>query len=158
MFWKKIRIGQDNECWLWTGSLTSWGYGDCHYGGRRTNASRIAYIITYGEIPEGFVVCHSCDTPACCNPKHLWVGTQADNLRDCRVKGRARYLTGAMHHRSTAKLTPELVQQSKALYASGISQTRIALLFGVHSSTISRAVRGDKWSHLTSSDNALETP
>lgn len=146
--WNKVRKGGQDECWPWTGGLNKWGYGACLHQGRQRNASRAAYIETYGEIDQKLVVCHRCDNPACCNPAHLFLGTVADNLRDCREKGRQRYLTGKAHHRSAAKLTEEQVLQARARYAAGEKQTVIAAEFGVHSSNLSRAIRGRIWRHV----------
>ena len=147
-FWAKVKTGTAFDCWPWTGALNTWGYGDVLYKGRRSNASRVAYLLSGGKVPKGLVVCHRCDNPACCNPKHLWVGTQAENLKDCRDKGRARVLSGEEHPRPTAKLTPKQVMDAKRAYANGTTQTALGLKYGVHSSTISRAVRGEKWAHL----------
>lgn len=137
-----------DRCWPWTGPVNTWGYGDATLGGKRLNASRAAFLTYHGRIDEGLVVCHRCDNPICCNPEHLYAATQAENLADCRRKGRQRYRTGASHHRVGAKLTPELVKQARELYAQGITQVEIGKRFGVHSSVISRAVRGEYWSHV----------
>jgi IS30 family transposase len=74
------------------------------------------------------------------------VATQAENVRDCREKGRAVYLRGVEHHRACAKLTPEqIIEARTAYFVAGETQTAIAARLGVHSSTISRAVRGERW-------------
>jgi hypothetical protein len=146
--WARVeRLGQ-GDCWLWTGSINTWGYGACAWNGKSTNASRAAWESVNGPAPAGHVICHRCDRPACCNPAHLWAGTQAENLADCRAKGRQVYRTGADHHRASAKLTPDLVRQARELYATGTTQTEIGRRFGVHSSVVSRAVRGERWSHV----------
>lgn len=90
-FWAKVdrRAG----CWLWTGATVK-GYGQVHLrrgpGGRQHTvyAHRLAWTITNGPIHGALQVCHHCDTPLCCNPKHLFLGTQQDNLTDARRKGR----------------------------------------------------------------------
>ncbi len=146
--WHKVTVSGNDDCWNWNGSINKWGYGDCLYMGRRMNASRAAFISTNGIIDKGLVVCHRCDNPACCNPSHLFAATQAENLKDCRDKGRQRYKYGKSHHRSSAKLTEEMVIEAKRLYASGVSQSQIAREWGVHSSTISRCVRGEDWSYI----------
>lgn len=114
------------------------------------NASRAAYLEHFGEIAAGLVVCHRCDNPICCNPAHLFAATQAENLADCRAKGRARgqYEAGTAHPRHTAKLTDDMVREARALYAAGVRQTEIGRRFGIHSSVISRAIRGQCWGHV----------
>jgi ribosome-binding protein aMBF1 (putative translation factor) len=144
--WLRVDCKGPDECWPWRGSKNCWGYGQCSLDGRTVNASRAAYITAKG--PSGLVVCHQCDNPACCNPAHLFAATQAENLADCRAKGRQRYRFGADHHRVGAKLTPELVREARRLYASGVSQSEIGRRWGIHSSVISRAVRGENWSHV----------
>jgi len=146
--WEKVRRGDESECWPWLGSLNSWGYGDCALGDKAVNASRAAYAAAHGDIPAGLVICHRCDNPACCNPAHLFAATQAENLADCRRKGRSRgqFRAGDRHPKHTAKLTPELVVEARRLYAAGTSQSEIGRRWGIHSSTISRAVRGENWS------------
>lgn len=146
--WDRVDKRGEDDCWEWTGSRNRWGYGACQYGGKCVNASRAAYIDSFGEILGGLVVCHKCDNPACCNPRHLFAAAQADNLTDCRNKGRARYLYGSGHPRPTAKLSEDDVRLAKKLYASGVTQTSIARQMGVNSATISRAVRGYCWAHL----------
>lgn len=149
--WDRVdRCGPD-ECWPWTGSINTWGYGAVQVDGVIMNASRAAYIATHGEVPDGLVVCHKCDNPACCNPAHLFAATQAENLADCRRKGRARgqFKAGRKHPKPTAKLTPEKVQEARRLYAAGVSQSEIGRLWGIHSSTISRAIRGERWGDVS---------
>lgn len=77
-------------CWLWTGSKDKDGYGQLMLGGKRKKAHRVAYEQGRGAIPDGMSVCHKCDTPACVNPEHLFLDTQAGNVRDCRAKNRNR--------------------------------------------------------------------
>lgn len=147
--WESVDAsGGPDECWPWTKSINIWGYGDAEYLGKRMNASRAAYIDTHGSIAKGLVVCHRCDNPACCNPAHLFAATQAENLADCRRKGRQHYRRGESHHRATAKMTEEKVIEARRLYASGTTQTEIARRWGLHSSVISRAVRGESWGHV----------
>lgn len=95
-FWAKVQKGSPAECWLWTGSKVA-GYGRITVNGRLTRAHRLSWEMHNGKsIPDGAVACHLCDTPACVNPHHIWVGTQADNLRDMHSKGRAadRFIGG----------------------------------------------------------------
>lgn len=100
-FWPKVARGKDDECWLWQGQLHH-GYGRLRVGsaadGTRGHifAHRLALLLTGVEVPSGKVVMHLCDVPHCCNPAHLRVAMQADNVRDASEKGR---LKGVHDHR-----------------------------------------------------------
>ena len=87
-FWKKVAVGAEDECWLWTAAASSTGYGQMKYWKKICGAHRLAYLFSIGPIPEGLVVMHSCDNPACVNPAHLSVGTHKDNIEDRDRKGR----------------------------------------------------------------------
>ena len=89
-FWKKVDIKGPNDCWEKQGWKDCDGYRFYCYQGREWRAHRLAYTFAKGPIPEGLVVMHSCDNTACCNPAHLSVGTQADNVHDMISKGRSR--------------------------------------------------------------------
>src|SRR4051794_40427406 len=90
-FWHSIdKSAGPDACWLWRGNRTPGGYGNVSDGvaGRRTSAHRHAYQLHYQVDPGRLGVLHKCDTPACANPAHLWLGTQADNMHDAFFKGR----------------------------------------------------------------------
>lgn len=87
------KVDKSGECWLWTGACDRHGYGKFQvgFGGRAQKhyrAHRFGYEALVGPIPEGKVVCHSCDNPPCVNPAHLWLGTMKDNTQDMYRKGR----------------------------------------------------------------------
>jgi hypothetical protein len=85
------RVDKSGDCWNWTGATqTNFPYGMITHRGRNLRVHRVAYELTYGPIPNGFSVCHSCDNPRCCNPGHLFLGSHADNMADMRVKGRKK--------------------------------------------------------------------
>lgn len=79
-------------CWAWKGGITQSGYGalTLKIGGKKKtySAHRISYVIHKGEIPEGDLVCHSCDNKWCVNPDHLWVGSKRENALDAIWKGK----------------------------------------------------------------------
>lgn len=88
-FWAKV--AKTENCWNWIGRVDRDGYGRINEGGRhgkRVMAHRLSYQWAHGDIPEGMMVCHHCDTPKCVNPSHLFLGTAKDNTQDAIRKGR----------------------------------------------------------------------
>lgn len=105
-FWSKVKVGQPDDCWLWTGATTVDGYGQIagKVNGKRQPlyAHRLAWEWANGPILDGLSVLHRCDVPACVNVQHLFLGTQQDNLTDARQKGRL----DESQPRTTARFTP----------------------------------------------------
>ena len=85
-FWSNIDKSVD--CWNWTRSKKGKGYGCAWYEGKSWKANRLAWTLVNGPIPKGMDVLHKCDNPLCCNPGHLFLGTQSDNCKDMIAKGR----------------------------------------------------------------------
>lgn len=85
-FWSKVQ--KTDGCWLWQGATTGAGYGGFNIKGDLIGAHRVAYELTFGPIPDGLLVCHTCDVRHCVNPAHLFLGTHTDNMQDCKTKGR----------------------------------------------------------------------
>jgi hypothetical protein len=85
-FWAYVQ--KTASCWVWTGTQSDNGYGRIWGKGRHIKAHRFSWELHNGPIPEGMHVCHKCDTPACVNPEHLFLGTASDNMRDMVAKGR----------------------------------------------------------------------
>jgi hypothetical protein len=96
----EARLDRSGPCWLWTGTTNGVGYGQIRIDGKRWTTHRLAWTLAYGPIPEGMCVLHRCDTRACCNPEHLFLGTVADNNRDMGKKGRAGGWIGHNRHKT----------------------------------------------------------
>lgn len=147
-FWEKVVWnGDPDECWTWEGSKDRHGYGRLqkpHRGGP-ISAYRFAWELFNGPIPDDTpFVCHHCDNPSCVNPSHLFLGTQADNMADCKAKGRI-----AVGDRlPQSKLTPEDVRTIREWYPAGWTQQDLAEAFGVGQSQISNLLTGKTWSHV----------
>ena len=90
---ENIRKRKKTGCWLWTGQRKRHGYGVIKIGGIETKTHRAMWEVVNGPIPDGLCVLHRCDVPPCCNPEHLFLGTQGDNVRDCCKKGRRQWLS-----------------------------------------------------------------
>jgi hypothetical protein len=86
-FWSKVRVAGEDECWLWQAAPDDKGYGAFKYKGHMHKAHRLA-LGFFERVRRDRDVLHSCDTPACCNPAHLFQGTHSDNMKDCAAKGR----------------------------------------------------------------------
>src|ERR1017187_9683935 len=85
----------NKDCLIWTRALDKKGYGILVWKGEKNKrAHRLSYELNIGEIPKGLFICHSCDTPACINPHHLWLGTPKQNTQDMIKKGRGNFKKG----------------------------------------------------------------
>ena len=151
-FWSKVNKSEDqNACWEWQASLQNKGYGQFQHGGRAGSmylAHRIAWELTNGEIPDGLCVLHNCpngDNPKCVNPSHLFLGTQLENIKDSINK--ERYTRGEKqgHHKLTEAQVLAIRQQYKI---GNITQTKLALDFGVSRRAIGMILNRTNWNYL----------
>jgi len=146
-FWHKVRIGGPDECWPWTGHQNPKGYGVIGYRGKLFVAHRVAWMLTFGDVPVGMSICHHCDNPPCCNPSHLWAGTHAENMRDMMVKGRNHSpgLSPNTPFRETRFRWP-LVRTMRAIYATGkVSTALLGRVVGIGQSAAYNIVHNRTW-------------
>lgn len=150
----------NSGCWIWLGAVwkcRGGARGNIIVNGRPRFAYRVSYELHIGPVPDGLLVCHSCDTPICVNPDYLFVGTHADNMLDMVRKGRWRAghcksgprKAASPYHRGEtnphAKLTAE---QVRAIRASTSASTALASMYGVTRSTITHIRDGSTWRSL----------
>lgn len=153
-FQKKVQCSDsENKCWLWIASKNNKGYGHFSSHGHYITAHRFAYQAFVGAIPDGQVICHRCDNPACVNPAHLFAGTQSENILDMVAKNRRDTAKGT--RLPQAKLTPDEVIEIRCLYATGdFTQSELSQRFGVTQSMVGHIVRNRYWKHLSEQKKA----
>lgn len=150
-FLNYVIIGIEDECWLWIGATNGRGYGRLEYERVYQQAHRVSFKIFCHEIPRDINVLHNCDNTICVNPKHLFLGTQQDNVNDMIAKDRASFagdrpLIGSQHPR--ALLNEEQVRDIKKMLINGYRHRDIADHYGVARQTITNISTGQKWSHI----------
>ncbi len=148
-FWSYVQKTED--CWLWTANKTKFGYGKLKINKRTLVMHRYSYELHIGKIPEGLLVLHKCDVPACVNPDHLFVGTSADNVADRIRKGRSNNPGRNMH----GELNPcSVLTNEKVIEIRRIASNRQCTLraigeqFGVSVPCISHIITRRTWKHI----------
>jgi hypothetical protein len=147
-FWNKVSKRKNKKgCWLWTAGTQGHGYGYF-----RTNkncgcevAHRYSYVLHKGAVPPGMLVLHTCDTPRCVNPTHLFLGTHKENAIDRENKGRGV--------RNMRKLT---LAQVKKIKSSNESQSKLAVKYSVSRRTIASIQYGETWRHVSNSNTTKQ--
>lgn len=124
-FLKKINFG--DNCWLWTATKNKDGYGKYKVNGKMVYAHRFSYFLFNGVLPRDLLVCHKCDTPACVNPDHLFIGTRKDNSEDMVAKDRQSRATriGPSSENHFYKRHPELVLRGEQSSRSKLTQFQV---------------------------------
>jgi hypothetical protein len=140
-FWLMVERRGDDDCWHWLGGVGPKGYGKASLYRLVIGAHVLSWIVNTGDITNGFLVCHSCDNPTCVNPKHLFLGTHDDNMKDMDSKGRRRIC----EQHPFAKLDWDKVRDIRA---SGESSRSIANRLGVSHKAILAVRNNQTWVEL----------
>lgn len=147
--WSRAKTSGPNECWEWQGWRHPSGHGQIGRGRRGEGLAYthvVAWEVTNGPVPDGLWVLHRCDNPPCVNPRHLFLGTPADNTHDMVAK--RRHSHGEAH---ATKLSDHDVQEVRRLIAGGRTHQSLADEFGVSRSMIGHIGRFSRWA-LTEQD------
>lgn len=146
-FWQRVDVSSPDGCWNWSGAINDTGYGKACIGHQATmNAHRLAYILTFGEIPVGLFVCHKCDNRACVNPSHLFLGTAKDNIDDMMQKNRHRTNALRGEKNPAAKITGEIATTIRLKYfGGGVTMKQLGSEFGITGTQVRHIVRGIHW-------------
>ena len=155
-FWSKVDRGTPDACWLWQAGVNARGYGRIGWGDRHSVAlaHRVAWELTHGAIPAGKHVLHACDIPACVNPAHLRLGTDADNMRDMLERGRSWMqrrpeLAARGSRNGNARFTEAQVAAIRVEYAAGgVSIKALARRHRVAEYGMSLLLKRRTWRHV----------
>ena len=151
IFRSHVDVRGKNDCWLWLGR-TSGGYGTFYCRSRRRpmGAHVIAYEIAHGTRIQSdrkqTVVRHTCDTPLCCNPEHLVIGSQLNNVADCVSKERRHTAQGeSCRH---AKMSATLVVKIRQMRRDGATLPQLAKIFSVSANAVHCICLRKTWKHV----------
>jgi len=144
-FWQRVWASTrySGDCHEFFGCRDSCGYGRIHRDGKLVRIHREVWKRENGEIPNGMVVCHRCDNPACINADHLFIGTQKDNMRDMWDKNRATICFGERN--GTAKLKNEDIPVIRRRISNGETCYAIARDYSVTGECILAIKNNHRW-------------
>lgn len=146
-FLSHVSISENlDDCWEWVGSKLPNGYGHLKIENKTFYVHRVSYMLFVGHIPEGMLVCHSCDNRACVNPNHLFLGTNQDNMDDMKNKGRQNKVKG--EDQGSHKFTEQDIYKIRVMLKHGYKLREIAEIFAVNKSSISAIKTGRRWGWL----------
>ena len=139
-----MHVNDTGECWEWMGVKNATGYGRLYHKSKPIAAHRYSYSIYNGLIKDGQLIRHTCDNPSCVNPEHLISGSNMDNSRD--MKDRGRGIRGEKVSASKLKKAdiPVIIKKRK----QGVKLTELAKEFGVSAETIKHVVKRKTWKHV----------
>ena len=147
-FWSKVQKQSPDSCWEWQAYTNKNGYGWMYVDGASRPSHRVSALLNnlIDSLSNPLHVLHRCDNPKCCNPKHLFLGTNKENVADRVSKGRTRSVSKHGEANGMSKLTKEQVGQIRGLYfAAQFSQSQLARKYGIRQSHVSRLVNQVRW-------------
>lgn len=144
-FKAKIAPESQSGCWMWIGAVLHRGYGAFKLDRATVRAHRFSWLIHFGTIPKGLNVLHRCDAPLCVNPQHLFLGTQSDNMRDMRQKGRGKTPRLRMERHPMAKINMSIAEEIRAKRREGATEPELMREYAVARTTITDVCRGKRW-------------
>lgn len=136
------------SCWEWLGCRKDDGYGMIMFSGKVVGTHRASWIVHNGVIPSGLCVLHKCDNPPCVNPDHLFLGTQADNVRDCSSKGRIRTGDRRGEKSGVSPLSVRQVMEIRDLRKTGLTHQQLADMFGICRQSVTNILSRKTWNHV----------
>lgn len=137
----------ENGCWYCSAGGEQSRYGTIWYCNSSIGNHQASWLVHKGPIPQGLLVCHSCDNKRCINPDHLFLGTEKDNIQDCVKKGRRDKRHGERN--PAALITEEIVKEIRYFCEhSGLTQQRIAEHFGISQVLVSQIKNKKRWAHV----------
>ena len=147
-FWGKVDKEKSNtfyngtRCWEWVAGTNGRGYGRIGFEMKSYLAHRISYQLAFGSFHKNMCVLHKCDNTFCVNPSHLFLGSQADNMKDMKEKGRGAKFPDRKGEKSpNHKLTDKQVDEIRKCYLEGdTTQVELSKKFGVDPSQIGHIV------------------
>ncbi len=151
-FWTYITKLDEDKCWPWSGGLTASGYGKFWYNKKIWLSHRLVYYFTYGKIDDSMFVCHRCDNPMCCNPKHLFLGSAKDNTNDMINKGRQQDYSKVVRGSDNlmSKVTEQQVKEILFLHQEGkCKKKEIANKYGLTLSGLESIIYRRCWKHIS---------
>ena len=138
-FWSHVRVVTRDDCWEWQAGLDRCGYGMID----QEHAHRVSYRLHYGDFDRDLYVLHKCDNRKCVRPDHLFLGTQLENMRDRKAKGK---YNNHGENNPRARLKTEQVIEIRSLLLKGeMKHAEIASLFGVSQYVVADISRGKNW-------------
>lgn len=143
-------IVNDNGCWIWTGYTNKDGYGETSVDGKKYTLHRLSYQFHKGPLIKGMMICHTCDTPACHNPDHLYQGTSLDNNRDRAARNKEGPRKCQLTKAQEAGLD---IEKINAIYVSDEYPGILAQQYGISNVTVSRIRKDQGYARLVTDES-----